>query len=367
MTKFNFSDGESLELNNSQLENKNIIKIGKNESSTTLTIRNYLLFILNNSLVPQLPANIQIKYVDESKSLQFFVNIAEKFKIKQIGNFNVNKNKYPDDYAYPASMNPDTSTLYVSKDFNKTNKKLSKIKKSIETNEIVLFRSYFNQDNQKALEYTFGHELGHFFLLSKNALKPELDENKFIQKIAMNIEEGFAEAFSIQLMYLKNPEFSFDTVKEGRHHDSAIKLKNKTDQSVSSNQRLDYFTRFGFEKLIDTYNFKTIYDNLPIKDKNGSIEQNIDKIYTECLEIAKNNNKEVLKDIINNETFKHDGLINSFNYGLKDSIKSQNNNIYEVIEEIQKKITGMSFNTAKIKNLREKFLNIKNDTTYKPT
>jgi Zn-dependent peptidase ImmA (M78 family) len=71
-----------------------------------------------------------------------------------------------------------------------------------------------NNDNQKVLEYVVGHELGHFFLLSKNHKNPTLDKNKFIQKIARNIEEGFSEAFSIQLMCLKDSDLNFNNVKQ---------------------------------------------------------------------------------------------------------------------------------------------------------
>ena len=71
------------------------------------------------------------------------------------------------------------------------------------------------------------------------------------------------------------------------------------NQARNNSRSCKYFhaalIKYGFENLIDTYNFKTLYDNLPIKDSNGNIESNIDKIYNQCLEIAKNNKIDKIK------------------------------------------------------------------------
>jgi hypothetical protein len=145
-------------------------------------------------------------------------------------------------------------------------------------------------------------------------------------------------------MCLKDSTVDINPIKNGRFLDSKLKLD---DILITSNatQRSDYVNTYGFENLIDTYNFKTIYDNLPIKDLNGNIESNIDKIYEECLKIAKNNNKEVIQDILSNETYKKEGLATVFKNDLRD--------------KIHKKISGTSFNTSKMKlhiNLNNKYM-----------
>lgn len=116
------------------------------------------------------------------------------------------------------------------------------------------------------------------------------------------------------------------------------------------------------------YQVASQYKTWPIKDSNGNIESNIDKIYTQCLEIAKNNNKEVIKDILNNETYRKEGLATVFKNDLRDSVKDVKGifNDNDLIDQIHKKISKTSFNTSKMKMLREKFLNNQNDSTYKP-
>lgn len=372
MTKFKFSDGEDLDFNQSKRtpNNQKTIEFGM-EGHITNTIKNYLFYSLNRLSTIDLPSNIEVKYVNESRVVQGLIKLAEKTEwlvnIKKIGNIDIKEDKYPENYIYPASMSPSKAILYISKDFNKESKKISKKIKGIEKNDIVRFRSYFDGNNEKALEYAFGHELGHFFILSKNYNNPELEKNKIIQRISTNIEEAFAEAFSIQLMCLKDSTIDINSIKNGRFLDSKLKLD---DILITSNatQRSDYVNTYGIEKLIDTYNFKTLYDNLPIKDSNGNIESNIDKIYDGCLRIAKENNKEVIQDILNNETYKKEGLATVFKNDLRDSIKDVNGvlNNDDLIDKIHKKISGTSFNTSKMKMLREKFLNNQNDSKYKP-
>ena len=108
-------------------------------------------------------------------------------------------------------MVPSTNTLYLSNDLelnsntisNLWNKTLSKINPSA-TNAVLNYRNIFNQDNQKALEYIVGHELGHFFLQLKNKDKPLLTKNPIVSQCALNIEESFSEIFSLHIMCLKH-------------------------------------------------------------------------------------------------------------------------------------------------------------------
>lgn len=365
MTNFKFSDGESLELNNAEIKNKQIVKIGE-QSTITVIIKDYLFFISNNALTPDLPSNINIIYVNENKYLKGLTSLIKENKfLKALGKkINIEDYEYPENYAYPASMMPETSTLYISKDFNRENKKISQIKDGVETNGIVLFRNYFNQDNQKVLEYVFGHELGHFFLLSKNHKKPELSESLIIQKIARNIEEGFSEAFSIQLMFLKDSLVDIKAIKDGRLANNKKRIKFIENRELSIQEMLEHFNKIGFEEIIDSYNFKTIYDNFPLKDANGNIEKDINKIYEKCYQIAVNNNKEVIKDIINSSIMNYYGLSQQL-CGLLQSTNDKENDTSKLIDNIHSKINNTSFNTGKIKMLRENFFNITKDNKLK--
>lgn len=371
MTKFNFSDDEPLDSKN-VLKNPQYLKVGK-QSKLTLIIKNYLFSSINKLSTIDLPSNIDIKYVEDSKVVQSLIKVAEKLNIKKIGSINIKEDKYPEGYIYPASMSPSNATLYLSKDFNKESDKISKKINNIETNDVVKYRNCFNGNNEKALEYVFGHELGHFFILSKNVTKPELEQNKVIQRISMNIEEGFAEAFSIQLMYLKDANLDITFVKNSRFFDSKLKLEEKISSNIDPTQRAQFFNTYGFDKLIDTYNFKKIYDNLPIRNSSGNIENDINKIYTACLKISKDNNKEIICDILNNNIYKKEAITTVFENDLKTSIKDIPNikinklDTEQLINQIHIKINGTSFNTSQMKMLRERFLKNQHDSTYKPT
>lgn len=296
MTKFKFEDIDEFNISENNIDDFVFI-----EDNTTNIIKSYLKFIYEKSTIPKLPSNINIVYIDDSSFLQ---------KVSEV--FNFKKYKKPEKYLYPASIDPETSTLYISKDFNKENKHLSKLVHAIETNDIVLFRNYFNQNNNKVIEYVFGHELGHFFLLSKNYKKPNLPENKIIMKIASNIEEGFAEAFSIQLMFLKDLNFNLNTLKTGRFTDYKKRIASIESDTYTKEDWLRTFRERGFENILDKYDFKELFNHLPIRNKKGDIEKDINTIYDKCLDISLENNKQAILSIMNNPYFKKFGLSDSF-------------------------------------------------------
>lgn len=353
MTKFKFEDLEEFNVDKNNIDN-----IQTTNDNIGNILKSYLNFIYKKSTIPQLPSTINIVYVKENN---FFKGMLKKLNYK--------KYQSPPRYVYPASIIPENSTLYLSTDFNKSNKTISKIKNGVETNDIVLFRNYFNQDNQKAIEYTFGHELGHFFLLSENHKKPKLEGSNVVMRIASNIEEGFAESFSIQLMYLKDSNFNINSIKNGRFNDFKKRIKSIESEDYTKEEWLRTFRETGFENILDKYDFRELFNDLPIRDNKGEIEQDINVIYDKCLDISMENNKQAILSIMNNPYFKKFGLSDNFENLMNDSLKKEDDkkNLLTMINSFHSLIKGKSFNTTSIKMLREKFLHTQNDSTYKPT
>ena len=209
-TKILFPDSNDLIINkldkkySKQVKTKNDLTINNVNSSLKITTKfiDYIDFLIVNNLLPDLPSELKIIYTRDNS---FFTLDKNKQNINSISI------EPPEDYSYPACMVPSTNTLYLSNDLelnsntisNLWNKTLSKINPSA-TNAVLNYRNIFNQDNQKALEYIVGHELGHFFLQLKNKDKPLLTTNPIVSQCALNIEESFSEIFSLHIMCLKH-------------------------------------------------------------------------------------------------------------------------------------------------------------------
>ena len=79
------------------------------------------------------------------------------------------------------------------------------------------------------------------------------------------------------------------------------------------------------------------------------------------LSTSKDNNKTVIQNVLNNETFKKYHLDELFKLEIKKSLNiiNENKSVDEMINLLHKELEGMSFSTKKILGLRDKFLNIK--------
>lgn len=318
------------------LKKKNTVK-----SELTEYLEEYLQFLSDNNLVPKLPDKIKIEYVQENS----LIHKAQLLFGKK--------------YEYPACMNPYNNTLYISNDFKRHS--------DLENEPYIKnARNFFNGSIQKALEYAFGHELGHFNLLSKNLGNKLLPKNEVVLPLARSIEESFAESFSIQIMLIKYPNLLNDT-------------KNFENlKSYRENLRKNYLDKINekteFKKLIDSYYFPEIYKNLPFKDSNGNIEKDIDKIYDKCYELALINNKEVIKDIFDNPKINKLEIAKTFKSSLEKYLKveiekKEKNNIFtndELINTFHEKVKTLGFTTKIFKGLRKQFLNHENDSKFKP-
>ena len=190
---------EDFELNNGSIKS----------SRLTTNIKKYINYLVENNLLPDLPNELKIVYVIDNSFLTL-----DKNK-KSINNVSINP---PENYLYPACMSPTSNTLYLSNDLELDSNlvsnywnKLIKTFNHSKANSVLNYREIFNQDNQKALEYLVGHELGHFFLQLKNKDKQLLSKDKIIERCALNIEESFSEVFSLHIMCLKNKGIELET------------------------------------------------------------------------------------------------------------------------------------------------------------
>ena len=374
-TKILFPDSNDLIINKLNKKyskvviSKNDLNINNVNSSLKITTKfiDYIYFLIVNNLLPDLPSELKIIYTRDNS---FFTLDKNKQNINSISI------EPPEDYSYPACMVPSTNTLYLSNDLelnsntisNLWNKTLSKINPS-KTNAVLNYRNIFNQDNQKALEYIVGHELGHFFLQLKNKDKPLLTQNPMIAQCALNIEESFSEIFSLHIMCLKHNlnknSNDFEKLKEYRVNSEKYRLRyfknNPTEKDIIEYQ--EYFKQKGIDKLLNSYDFPLVYQNTPLRDSNGKLETDIDKIYEKSYQLALANNKQAINNLLNNEIFSKYGLTTLFQKELEKSQKIITKDINQVIDSMHLQLNGMSFYSAKILGIRSYYF--KNDISTK--
>ena len=329
---------EDFELNNSNIKS----------SRLTTNITNYLNYLLNNNLLPELPSELKIVYVNDNS---FFTLDKNK---KSINNVSSNP---PENYLYPACMVPSSNTLYLS-------------------NDLELDSNIISTLLNKTLEYIIGHEFGHFFLQLKNKDKLLLTKDKIIEKCALNIEEAFSESFSLHIICLKNKGIELETnqfekVNQYRVDTEKHRLRffkqNPNEKDVTQYQQ--YFKENGVDKLLDSYDFPLIYKNIPFKNNNGNLETDINIIYEKCYQLALDNNRETIKKLLNNKTFQKYGLTKVFSHEMEKSLNiiGKNKTIDEIITLTHKELEVMSFSTKKILGLRDKFLHpLNNSNQIKP-
>ena len=374
-TKILFPDSNDLIINkldkkySKQVISKNDLTINNVNSSLKITTKfiDYIDFLIVNNLLPDLPSELKIIYTRDNS---FFTLDKNKQNINSISI------EPPEDYSYPACMVPSTNTLYLSNDLelnsntisNLWNKTLSKINPSA-TNAVLNYRNIFNQDNQKALEYIVGHELGHFFLQLKNKDKPLLTKNPIVSQCALNIEESFSEIFSLHIMCLKHHlnenSNDFPKLKDYRINNEKHRLRylknNPTGKDITEYQ--EYFKQKGIDKLLSSYDFPLVYQNIPLRNNNGQLETDIDKIYEKSYQLALTNNKQAINNLLNIEKFNQYGLTTLFQKELEKSQKLIAKNINQVIDAMHQQLGGMSFYSAKILGIRSYYSN--NDISTK--
>jgi hypothetical protein len=332
-------------------------------SKTSIFILNYITYLINNNLLPDLPNELKIAYINDNSFFSLDKN-------KELINA-VSKEPFKG-YSYPACMAPNSNTLYLSNDLELDSNLISNLWNSAlnivnpsKSNAVLNYRNIFNQDNKKAMEYLVGHELGHFFLQIKNKDKILLSKNNTLGTIALNIEEGFSESFALHIMCLRNKGIEiesnqFEKIKQYRVDNETHRLRffknNSTDKDI--NQYQEYFSQVGIDKLFNTYDFPLVYENIPFKDLNGNIEMDINKLYDKCYNLALDNNREAIKNFINNDKFRAYGLTQIFKEKLEKSLKisKDSKSIDIIINDLHKHIDLTSFTMNRILGFRNKFL-----------
>ena len=183
----------------------------------------------------------------------------------------------------------------------------------------------FNGNIQKVIEQVLYYELGHLAIRTHLPRKEvQSSMHPFEQRIRNNIEEGFADAFSLHMMALKHGHTDFPVLR------AHIFNQVKDDP---------------FQEI----NLYRIYDQVPFRNADGSLLTDIKKITSKCLDAALNNNKEMLLECLADPYYEPQ-IINSLNLNFTGS-----DNDYVDHFHSQFKKDGIVVN---IKNLRGTMLGV---------
>lgn len=273
MTKFNFpSFKKSVDLGE-QLQVKNLESPSGREPiddadivSKSLPIKEQLYmhaekslqFMRSNDLAPPLPNQVNIVFTNVDR-LEMIGNYLSRIRGKEL----------PPQYGHLSCVDPETATIYVSSSY------LTKNSHHFDfANALTVLFEEFNHDIQKILDREIYHEIGHLgvrnILPRKEVL---LAMHPFQQRIRNNIEEGFADAFSLHMMAVKHGHLEFPILR------AYIFNQVKDDP---------------FREI----NLYRVYDDIPFKNSDGSLVTDIQDIMSKCLETALKNNKEMLLECL---------------------------------------------------------------------
>ena len=100
-----------------------------------------------------------------------------------------------------------------------------------------------------------------------------------------------------------------------------------------------------------------VYQNIPLRNNNGQLETDIDKIYEKSYQLALTNNKQAINNLLNNEKFNQYGLTTLFQKELEKSQTLITKDINQIIDAMHQQLNGMSFYSAKILGIRNYFNN----------
>ncbi|MHA6898016.1 hypothetical protein [Ralstonia pseudosolanacearum] len=293
----------------------------KSSQSTSLQDRLYvhtsqaIQFLQYNYLVPPLAPQVDV----------VFTNVSLKEKIGKVINSLLGRGL--EQYQHNACADPETSTIYFSSAYLALKEKLPA--------EIQILALELGTV-QKVVERELFHEIGHL-AIRKHLRRKEVDSSihPFEQRIRENIEEGFADSFSLHMMAIKYPDQqSFPVLR--RHIQEQVKN--------------DPF------QVINVYR---AYDDIPLKDSNGTVLKDVNQIVAGCLEVALKNNKAMLLECLA-DNFYRPQIKGSLNLKLSDSIDDgayvdhfhnhyRKEGIVVNIKDARAKHFGSNANTAKKK------------------
>ena len=268
-----------------------------------------LHFLQSNNLVPALPKEVNIAFTN----VDFF---------EKLGNYisNLVGKGLPEQYGHLSCVVPETCTIYVSSSYLTQKNHHFKF-----TDALNALGDEFNHDVQKILDREIYHEIGHLGIRTHLPRKEvQSSMHPFEQRIRNNIEEGFADAFSLHMMALKHGHEEFPVLR------AHIFNQVKDDP---------------FQEI----NLYRIYDQVPFRNADGSLLTDIKKITSKCLDAALKNNKEMLLECLA-DSYYEPQVINSLNLNFTGS-----DNDYVDHFHSQFKKDGIVVN---IKNLRSTMLGV---------
>lgn len=338
--EYDFGEFEE-DLTDNESYNKTSHSIIK-KSNLTVHLENFLNTLIEKNIQITLPQKITVQY--------FNYNKVKQFKSKLLSHDNelikiISKKTLKKGYIYPASSSFSNSIIHISNNFDFSN------------TELADFKQCFG-GAEKTLEYVFSHELGHLFLGEKNKTIINENQDELFATLSLNIQEGFAESFAIQMMCVAYGETKvsedtnkFKQLKDNSSHNEKTSIEKFIKERTLGEQISDLFPIVKSKdssKMFHSYEFPEIYDNLPLKDSNGNVETDIEKIYQGCLNLALQNNKQVIKNKLNNESIKALGFDKKLIKNLQETTKLKTDLIDKLIDNIHDTFTNKGFLKAKV-------------------
>lgn len=264
-------------------------------------------FLQANDLVPPLPPQVDVVFT----SVDLVEHLANRLK-EFVGK------GQPPQYNHLACADPATATIYVSSSYITNSSRYADF-----TTVLQVLNSQFGGDVGKILEREFFHEIGHLALREKFKNKrSDKQDHALLSVLKLNIEEGFADAFSLHLMCLKHPQqHQFPNLQA---YMEGLSATFKTDQ-VSD---------------VDVFR---IYDMVPFME-HGFVVVDIGRVVERSWNASLENNKAILlAKMTQNPYFKQDVM---------KAINASTDVPLRIVEQLHKKVANEGFDTRKILAVR---------------
>lgn len=264
-------------------------------------------FLQDNDLVPSLPEQVNVVFT----SVSLVEDLANRVK-GAIG-------KGPaQQYYHLACADPATATIYVSSSYITNSNRHGDFSEAL-----GVLKSEFGGDIRRVLERELFHEIGHLALREKFTHKrSRKQDGGLLAVLKLNIEEGFADAFSLHLMGLKHPDQQ--QFQHLRTYMEGLSATLKTDQ-VSD---------------VDVFR---IYDMVPFRE-NGSVIVEIGKVVDRSWHASLENSKAILlSKMTQNPYFKQDVM---------KVIDATTDDPLRIVEQLHKQVANEGFDTRQILAVR---------------
>lgn len=263
-------------------------------------------FLQANDLVPPLPPQVDVVFT----SVDLVEHLANRLK-EFVGK------GQPPQYNHLACADPATATIYVSSSYITNSSRYADF-----TTALQVLNREFGDDVGKILEREFFHEIGHLALREKFKHKrSDKQDRGLLAVLKLNIEEGFADAFSLHLMCLKHPQHQFPNLQA---YMEGLSATLNTDQ-------VSYADVFR------------IYDMVPFME-NDSVVLDIGKVVERSWNASLENSKAILlSKMTQNPYFKQDVM---------KAINASTDVPLRIVEQLHKQVANEGFDTRQILAVR---------------